>query len=62
MQCLQFCNISSCIKNVQNQIKFLFGVLGFSKFVARLVTNCYCEKLFLSLFLFRVFFVVVVTK
>ena len=33
-----------------------------SVIVARLVTNCYCEKLFLSLFLFRVFFVVVVTK
>jgi len=41
-----------------SKIKFnlLFGV---SVIVARLVTNCYCEKLFLSLFLFRVFFVLV---
>ena len=39
-----------------SKIKFnlLFGILV-SAIVARLVTNGYCEKLFLSLFLFRVF-------
>jgi hypothetical protein len=54
---MQFCSLGniSSHKNVQNQIEFIVWNFGFWVIIARLVTNCYCEKLFLSLFLFRVF-------
>ena len=55
MQCLQFWVTSVNIKKMSKiKLNLLFGILG-SVIVARLVTNCYCEKLFLSFVSFQSF-------
>ncbi len=52
MQCCSFGNISFCVKVFKMDNS---GILDSVSVVS--IDNCYCERLFLSLFLFRVFFV-----